>query len=91
MLENLRKKHEIYHLTLHVGAGTFKSVECENIQEHKMHSEFFNIPQQACEIIDSKQAILGVGTTVTRTIEYYTRTKTKMVFVIFFYTRKIHL
>ncbi|ELY6547989.1 tRNA preQ1(34) S-adenosylmethionine ribosyltransferase-isomerase QueA [Campylobacter jejuni] len=77
MLENLRKKHEIYHLTLHVGAGTFKSVECENIQEHKMHSEFFNIPQQACEIIDSKQAILGVGTTVTRTIEYYTRTKTK--------------
>ncbi|EAL8351315.1 tRNA preQ1(34) S-adenosylmethionine ribosyltransferase-isomerase QueA, partial [Campylobacter jejuni] len=80
MFENLRKKHKIYHLTLHVGAGTFKGVECENIQEHKMHSEFFNIPQQACEIIDSKQAILGVGTTVTRTIEYYARTKTKSGF-----------
>ncbi|EAI9678259.1 tRNA preQ1(34) S-adenosylmethionine ribosyltransferase-isomerase QueA [Campylobacter coli] len=80
MLENLRKKHEIYHLTLHVGAGTFKNVECENIQEHKMHSEFFNIPKRACEIIDSKQTILGVGTTVTRTIEYYARTKTKSGF-----------
>jgi len=80
MLEKLAKKHEFYQLTLHVGAGTFKSVECENIKEHKMHSEFFDIPKRACEIIDSKQAILGVGTTVTRTIEYYIRTKTKSGF-----------
>lgn len=80
MLEELAKKHEIYQLTLHVGAGTFKSVECENIEQHKMHSEFFHIPQQACEIIDSRQAILGVGTTVTRTIEYYARTKAKSGF-----------
>lgn len=75
MLENLSKKHEIYHLTLHVGAGTFKSVECENLIDHKMHSEFFNIPEHACEIINSQKKILGVGTTVTRSIEYFARTK----------------
>ncbi|EPC9497222.1 tRNA preQ1(34) S-adenosylmethionine ribosyltransferase-isomerase QueA [Campylobacter coli] len=75
MLENLKKRHEIYHLTLHVGAGTFKSVECENLENHKIHSEFFDIPKKACEAIDSQKKILGVGTTVTRTIEYYARTK----------------
>ncbi|EAH7178053.1 tRNA preQ1(34) S-adenosylmethionine ribosyltransferase-isomerase QueA [Campylobacter coli] len=75
MLEKLKKRHEIYHLTLHVGAGTFKSVECENLENHKMHSEFFDIPKKACEVIDSQKKILGVGTTVTRTIEYYARTK----------------
>ncbi|MBM0636883.1 tRNA preQ1(34) S-adenosylmethionine ribosyltransferase-isomerase QueA [Campylobacter sp. VicNov18] len=75
MLEKLSKKHDFYHLTLHVGAGTFKSVECQNIQDHKMHSEFFHIPKNACKIIDSNQAILGIGTTVTRSIEYYVRTK----------------
>lgn len=75
MLENLKKRHEIYHLTLHVGAGTFKSVECENLEHHKIHSEFFDIPKKACEVIDSQKKILGVGTTVTRTIEYYARTK----------------
>ncbi|EIM4077275.1 tRNA preQ1(34) S-adenosylmethionine ribosyltransferase-isomerase QueA [Campylobacter coli] len=75
MLENLKKRHEIYHLTLHVGAGTFKSVECENLENHKIHSEFFDIPKKACEVIDSQKKILGIGTTVTRTIEYYARTK----------------
>ncbi|EJV0580337.1 tRNA preQ1(34) S-adenosylmethionine ribosyltransferase-isomerase QueA [Campylobacter coli] len=75
MLENLKKRHEIYHLTLHVGAGTFKSVEYENLENHKIHSEFFDIPKKACEVIDSQKKILGVGTTVTRTIEYYARTK----------------
>ncbi|EAK4851902.1 tRNA preQ1(34) S-adenosylmethionine ribosyltransferase-isomerase QueA [Campylobacter coli] len=75
MLENLKKRHKIYHLTLHVGAGTFKSVECENLENHKIHSEFFDIPKKACEVIDSQKKILGVGTTVTRTIEYYARTK----------------
>ncbi len=75
MLENLKKRHEIYHLTLHVGAGTFKSVECENLENHKIHSEFFDISKKACEVIDSQKKILGVGTTVTRTIEYYARTK----------------
>ena len=73
MLEELKKRHEIHTLTLHIGAGTFKSVECEDIREHKMHSEIFHIDENAKACIDSKKAILGVGTTATRSIEHYAR------------------
>lgn len=72
-LANFKKAY----ITLHVGAGTFASVEAENIKEHKMHSEYYNLSDEAMQIINSEQPILGVGTTVTRTIEYYARTKIK--------------
>ena len=72
LLENIQNKS---YLTLHVGAGTFKPVDVEDIREHKMHSEFFEIPLETSKIIDSDEEIVAVGTTVTRTIEYYARTK----------------
>jgi S-adenosylmethionine:tRNA ribosyltransferase-isomerase len=62
-------------LTLHVGAGTFKPVEVDNILEHPMHSEFFEIPEDTAKILDSDIEITAVGTTATRTIEYYAREK----------------
>lgn len=74
VLDSLKDKKSAY-ITLHVGAGTFASVECENIQEHKMHSEYFNLSDEAIKLINSDIPILGVGTTATRTIEYYARTK----------------
>jgi len=73
--ELLSKIKEKYFLTLHVGAGTFKPVEVEDIREHKMHSEFYEISKETAKIIDSDKEIVAVGTTVTRTIEYYFRTK----------------
>lgn len=75
LLEKLQKNYESSFITLHVGAGTFKPVKNENIKNHKMHKEFYNIPKDTKEIIDSKKPILAVGTTVTRTIEYYQREK----------------
>lgn len=75
MLEKLEKEHNIFYITLHVGAGTFKSVESQNIHEHKMHSEFYEIPQNTALLLQSQRKILGVGTTVTRTVEFYARTK----------------
>ncbi len=75
LLEKLYNKFDVHTLTLHVGAGTFKPVDAKNIQEHPMHSEYYNIPKNAQSVIDSKQKILAVGTTVTRTIEFYERTK----------------
>ncbi len=75
LFDALKKEFEVYYLTLHVGAGTFKPVECKNILEHKMHSEFYEIPKETAKVIQSNQKILAVGTTVTRTIEYYTRHK----------------
>ncbi len=77
MIQNLRKKHDIYTTTLHVGAGTFKSVECQDLRDHKIHSEYFHINKKTCNLIDSQKKILAVGTTITRCIEYYTRTKEK--------------
>ena len=72
LLDKIKHKH---YLTLHVGAGTFKPVEVENIKEHIMHSEFYEIPENTAKILDSDTKIVAVGTTVTRTVEYYARTK----------------
>ena len=73
LLEQIKSKYEHHTLTLHVGAGTFKPVESKNILEHPMHSEYFHIPQSASEAIDEGGDIVAIGTTVTRTIEYYAR------------------
>ena len=75
LLENLQNNFHTNYLTLHVGAGTFKPVEADNILDHPMHSEFYNIPKSSQNILDSNRNIVAVGTTVTRTIEYYHKTK----------------
>ena len=59
------------YVTLHVGSGTFKPVDSEIITEHPMHSEYYSISQEAKELLDSTIPILSVGTTSTRTIEFY--------------------
>ena len=74
LFEALQQRHQTYKITLHVGAGTFKPVEVEEILDHPMHSEYFDIPQEAAKVLDSDAEILAIGTTVTRTIEYYVRT-----------------
>jgi len=71
----LKHKHNPHYLTLHIGAGTFKSVEATEIDKHKMHSELYAIPKTTQTLINSDKKILAVGTTVTRTVEYYIRNK----------------
>jgi S-adenosylmethionine:tRNA ribosyltransferase-isomerase len=75
LLEELRSNFHTNYLTLHVGAGTFKPVESEDILDHPMHSEYYEIPKDSKDILDGDKKILAVGTTVTRTIEYYNDTK----------------
>ncbi len=75
LLDDLKAKFETSYLTLHVGAGTFKPVESEDILDHPMHSEYFEIAKDTEKIINSDKKILAVGTTVTRTVEHYVRTK----------------
>jgi len=62
---------EYAYVTLHVGSGTFKPVEAKTITDHPMHSEYYSISNKAKEILDSKKPILCVGTTSTRTVEFY--------------------
>ncbi|MEN4046838.1 MULTISPECIES: tRNA preQ1(34) S-adenosylmethionine ribosyltransferase-isomerase QueA [Sulfurimonas] len=72
------KKHKHAYITLHVGSGTFKPVEAEVITNHPMHSEYYDISKEAKEILDSDIPVLSVGTTSTRTIEFYARHKGQM-------------
>jgi len=73
--KKLKDMFDTHFITLHVGAGTFKSIEVETIDKHKMHSEWYDIPKATKQLLDSSKPILAIGTTVTRTIEYYTREK----------------
>jgi S-adenosylmethionine:tRNA ribosyltransferase-isomerase len=75
--ERILEKYNSAYVTLHVGSGTFKPVEVDVITEHPMHSEYYKIPQKTKEILDLDLPILAVGTTTTRTIEYYVRNKNK--------------
>ncbi|WP_457748506.1 tRNA preQ1(34) S-adenosylmethionine ribosyltransferase-isomerase QueA [Sulfurimonas sp.] len=69
------KNHKHAYVTLHVGSGTFKPVETDIITEHPMHSEYYDISPEAKIILDSDIPVLSVGTTSTRTIEFYARNK----------------
>lgn len=68
-----QKGIEIARVTLHVGLGTFRPVKVEEITEHHMHSEFFQIDEEAARKInyakDSGKRVICVGTTSCRTIE----------------------
>ena len=74
LLEKINAKYDVNYLTLHVGAGTFKPVDVDDILNHPMHSEYFEIGIDAKKALDKAQKVLAVGTTVTRTVEYYART-----------------
>lgn len=64
---------KIAYVTLHVGIGTFRPVKCENIEEHQMHFEEYEITQENADLINETKAsggrIISVGTTSTRTLE----------------------
>lgn len=64
---------EIVYVTLHVGLGTFRPVEVENVKEHHMHSEFYTMSNETANLLNkAKQEhrrIIAVGTTSTRTLE----------------------
>lgn len=70
-LEN--KGVELAYVTLNVGLGTFRPVQCENVENHKMHSETFEISEKAAGQINRAKAegkkIVAVGTTTVRTLE----------------------
>lgn len=61
------------YLTLHVGLGTFRPVSVENVEEHVMHTEHFEVTEEAADTINKTRAgggrIIAVGTTSVRTLE----------------------
>jgi S-adenosylmethionine:tRNA ribosyltransferase-isomerase len=74
MLEQLKAKGiKLGYVTLHVGLGTFRPVKEEDIENHKMHTEHYNMPQQTADLINATKAsggrVICVGTTSCRTVE----------------------
>lgn len=63
----------ICYITLHVGLGTFRPVNVEDVTKHKMHSEFYHMSKEAADILNNakknNKRIIAVGTTSTRTLE----------------------
>ena len=73
-LEDLKKRGiNIGYVTLHVGLGTFRPVEAENIMDHNMHSEYYELDQVTADLInqtkENGKKVYAVGTTSTRTLE----------------------
>ncbi|MEY8585644.1 tRNA preQ1(34) S-adenosylmethionine ribosyltransferase-isomerase QueA [Ligilactobacillus animalis] len=64
---------KLVYLTLHVGLGTFRPVSVDNIEEHKMHSEFYRLSEEAAETLNEVRQnggrIVATGTTSIRTLE----------------------
>ncbi|MED3933745.1 tRNA preQ1(34) S-adenosylmethionine ribosyltransferase-isomerase QueA [Priestia megaterium] len=74
MLEQLKEKGvHIAFLTLHVGLGTFRPVSVDDLEEHDMHSEFYQVSEGTAALLNSVREkggrIISVGTTSTRTLE----------------------
>ena len=74
LLKQIEEKGvDIAYVTLHVGLGTFRPVKVDNILEHHMHSEYYQISQEAADKInkakDNGHRVICVGTTSTRTVE----------------------
>lgn len=74
LLEKIRSRGvDIAEVTLHVGLGTFRPVKAENVQEHHMHSEYYELDETAAKIINETKRrgsrVICVGTTSCRTVE----------------------
>jgi S-adenosylmethionine:tRNA ribosyltransferase-isomerase len=78
ILESIRQRGiETAELTLHVGLGTFQPIRVEVVEEHKLHTEWFEIPPDTADKIqrarDAGRRIVAVGTTTVRTLEFAAR------------------
>jgi len=74
LLADIEKRGiKLAYVTLHVGLGTFRPVKEENILDHHMHTEFYQVSQEAADIINATKAnggrVICVGTTSCRTVE----------------------
>lgn len=74
LLNKIKEKGvKICYITLHVGLGTFRPVNVEDVTKHKMHSEFYSMTKEVADILNNAKKtghrIIAVGTTSTRTLE----------------------
>ena len=61
--------HRLARVTLHVGPGTFTPVRADDVREHRMHRELYDIPAETAALVGSGRPVVAVGTTVVRALE----------------------
>lgn len=69
ILDEIARRNEIARITLHVGIGTFKPVKVDDIAEHVMDTERYEISAEAASVMNRAKRIVAVGTTTVRTLE----------------------
>lgn len=70
LLKKIKAKGiKIAKVTLHTGLGTFQPIRAEEILDHKIHSEYFEVPEQTIKAIKQAKRVVAVGTTVVRALE----------------------
>jgi len=69
MLEDIARRNTIVRITLHVGIGTFEPVKVEDISKQVMHSEQYEISEEAAAKLNAAKSIVAVGTTTVRALE----------------------
>jgi S-adenosylmethionine:tRNA ribosyltransferase-isomerase len=69
MLDAIAKTNEIVRITLHVGIGTFEPVKVDDVAQHKMHSERYEISEEAAAKLNAAKSIVAIGTTTLRALE----------------------
>jgi S-adenosylmethionine:tRNA ribosyltransferase-isomerase len=70
LLEKIRRKGvEVSYVTLHIGIGTFSPVKVENIEDHKMESEYFEITEENAAKINKAERVIACGTTAVKVLE----------------------
>jgi S-adenosylmethionine:tRNA ribosyltransferase-isomerase len=69
MLDEIARTNEIVRITLHVGIGTFEPVKVDDVAEHVMHAERYEISDDAAAKLNAAASIVAVGTTTVRTLE----------------------
>jgi S-adenosylmethionine:tRNA ribosyltransferase-isomerase len=67
--EAQRAGAELARVTLHVGTGTFAPVRTETLEEHRMHAEYYSVPEVAARAVQGAKRVVAAGTTVARTLE----------------------
>jgi S-adenosylmethionine:tRNA ribosyltransferase-isomerase len=60
---------EIAWVTLHVGTGTFTPIRAEKLEDHRMHAEYYSVPEATARVVTNAERVVAAGTTVARTLE----------------------
>lgn len=73
LMDKIKNQHDVLEVTLHVGLGTFASLQPENYKSGTLHAEIYEITSEVIKKLEKSNHITSVGTTTTRTLESWSK------------------